>query len=127
MFRIILVCCTYIIRIKATGMISNFSDMFFFFLHWITKDRTIKHGGLHGSPAGDIFHFLGPLTVLSLQGFFQICRCNDIYYLSIQNVSRDAATHSCFNITQLTHIFGALTFSALMKTIYIIFPQAYCH
>lgn len=126
MFRIILVHCTCIIRIKAKGMTSNFSTRFSFF-HWIIKDRTIKRRVLHGNAAEDIFHFLGPLTLLSLQGLFQICRCNDIYYLNIQNVSRDAATLGCFNITQLTHIFGALTFSALMKTIYIIFPQARCH
>lgn len=68
-----------------------------------------------------------PLTLLRLQGVFQIGRSNDIYCLNIQNVSREAATLGCFNITQLTHIFGVLTFSALMKTIYIVFPQAGCH
>lgn len=114
MFRIILDNCTYIIRIKAKGMISIFFDMFFFFSHWMIKDRTIKHRGQHGNAAQDIFHFLEPLTLLSLKGLFQICHCKDIYYLNIQNVSGDAATLSCFNITQLTHIFGALTFSALI-------------
>lgn len=77
--------------------------------------------------ATDIFHFPGPLALLSLRGLFQICHYNYIYDPNIQNVSQDAATLGCFNITQLTHIFGALTFSALMKTIYIIFPQARWH